>query len=86
MKRSLSLVLVLVLVLGVIGIAQAAELPFKIGVVTGTVSQGEEEYQAALKMVARYPGSVEHVTYPDNFMQEQETVIGRFCNLLWITG
>lgn len=77
MKRSLSLVLVLVLVLGIIGIAQAAELPFKIGVVTGTVSQGEEEYQAALKMVARYPGSVEHVTYPDNFMQEQETVIGQ---------
>ncbi len=77
MKRKLSLVLVLVLVLGLMGVAQAAELPFKIGVVTGTVSQGEEEYQAALKMVARYPGSIEHVTYPDNFMQEQETVIGQ---------
>ncbi|HBG00288.1 MAG TPA: hypothetical protein DDW87_01760, partial [Firmicutes bacterium] len=76
-KRKLSCVLILILVLGVIGVAQAAELPFKIGVVTGTVSQGEEEYQAALKMVARYPGSIEHVTYPDNFMQEQETVIGQ---------
>nr|NLJ01963.1 DUF3798 domain-containing protein [Bacillota bacterium] len=69
--------LVLVLIFGLIGVAEAAALPFKIGVVTGTVSQGEEEYQAALKMVARYPGSVEHVTYPDNFMQEQETVIGQ---------
>lgn len=77
MKRKLSLVLVLVLVLSIMGVAQAAALPFKIGVVTGTVSQGEEEYQAALKMVARYPGSIEHVTYPDNFMQEQETVIGQ---------
>ena len=77
MKRKLSLVLVLVLVLGIMGVTQAAELPFKIGIVTGTVSQGEEEYQAALKMVARYPGSIEHVTYPDNFMQEQETVIGQ---------
>ena len=77
MKRRFSLVLVLVLIFGLIGVAEAAALPFKIGVVTGTVSQGEEEYQAALKMVARYPGSVEHVTYPDNFMQEQETVIGQ---------
>ena len=77
MKRKLSLFLVLILVLGVIGVAQAAELPFKIGLVTGTVSQGEEEYQAGVKMVARYPGSVIHVTYPDNFMQEQETVIGQ---------
>ena len=77
MKRKLSMVLVLVLVLGIVGVSQAAELPFKIGVVTGTVSQGEEEYQAAMKMVARYPGSIEHVTYPDNFMQEQETVIGQ---------
>jgi hypothetical protein len=76
-KRRFSLVLVLVLIFGLIGVAEAAALPFKIGVVTGTVSQGEEEYQAALKMVARYPGSVEHVTYPDNFMQEQETVIGQ---------
>ena len=75
--KKLSLLLVLVLVFGVIGVTQAAALPFKIGVVTGTVSQGEEEYQAGVKMAARYPGSVLHVTYPDNFMQEQETVIGQ---------
>ncbi|NMB00828.1 MAG: DUF3798 domain-containing protein [Firmicutes bacterium] len=77
MKRKLGLVLVLILVLGLVGVTQAAALPFKIGVVTGTVSQGEEEYQAGAKMAARYPGSVLHVTYPDNFMQEQETVIGQ---------
>lgn len=77
MKRKLGLLLVLVMVLGILGTAQAASLPFKIGVITGTVSQGEEEYQAAVKMANRYPGSVIHVTYPDNFMQEQETVIGQ---------
>lgn len=77
MKKRLSLLLALVLVFGLIGAAQAASLPFKIGLITGTVSQGEEEYQAALQMVDRYPGSVIHVTYPDNFMQEQETVIGQ---------
>ena len=66
MKRRLSVVLALLLVFGLIGVAQAQALPFKIGLITGTVSQGEEEYQAALKMVARYPGSITHVTYPDN--------------------
>lgn len=77
MKRRLSVILALLLVFGLIGVAQAQALPFKIGLITGTVSQGEEEYQAALKMVARYPGSITHVTYPDNFMNEQETVIGQ---------
>lgn len=77
MKRKLGLFLVLVLVFGVIGVSQAAALPFKIGLVTGTVSQGEEEYQGGLKMATRYPGSVIHVTYPDNFMQEQETLIAQ---------
>lgn len=77
MKRKLSLVLVLVLLLGAVGLTEAASLPFKIGLVTGTVSQGEEEYRAGEKMAAKYPGSVIHVTYPDNFMQEQETVIGQ---------
>lgn len=77
MKRKLSLVLILVLLLGAIGVSEAASLPFKIGLITGTVSQGEEEYRAGEKMVARYPGSVLHVTYPDNFMQEQETVIAQ---------
>lgn len=77
MKKRLSILLALVLVFGLVGAAQAASLPFKIGLITGTVSQGEEEYQAAVKMAARYPDSIIHVTYPDNFMQEQETVIGQ---------
>ncbi len=58
---------------------QAAD--FKVGIVTGTVSQGEDEYRAAEIMKERYGDRVVHVTYPDNFMQEQETMIGRITEL-----
>ncbi len=75
--KKLTLLLALVMVFSLIGAVQAASLPFKIGLITGTVSQGEEEYQAAVRMVSQYPDSIIHVTYPDNFMQEQETVIGQ---------
>jgi hypothetical protein len=48
----------------------------KIGVMTGTVAQGEEEYRAAEKMVKKYGKDViVFKTYPDNFMKEQETTI-----------
>jgi hypothetical protein len=47
----------------------------KVGICTSTVSQGEDEYRAAQMLATKYPGRVVHVTYPDNFMQEQETTI-----------
>jgi hypothetical protein len=53
----------------------------KIGVVTGTVSQGEDEFRAAQALLRKYPGRVRHVTYPDNFMNEQETVIAQIVGL-----
>lgn len=49
---------------------------WKIAVLTGTVSQGEEEFRAAEKAVATY--GADHVitaTYPDNFMSEMETTV-----------
>ena len=49
---------------------------WKIAVLTGTVSQGEEEFRAAEKAVETY--GAEHVitaTYPDNFMSEMETTV-----------
>ncbi|MBI2945483.1 MAG: DUF3798 domain-containing protein [Candidatus Wallbacteria bacterium] len=55
--------------------------PFKIGIVTGTVSQGEDEFRAAATMAEKYPAIVKHVTYPDNFMQEQETTISQVAGL-----
>ena len=57
-------------------------LPFKIGIMTGTVSQGEDEYRGAERMIQRYGAShIKHVTYPDNFMTEQETTIAQILNL-----
>jgi hypothetical protein len=55
--------------------------PFKIGIVTGTVSQGEDEYRAGEQMKQRYGDRVIHVTYPDNFMAEQETTISQIAGL-----
>jgi len=61
---------------------QKVDIPFKIGVMTGTVSQGEDEFRAGQMIVAKYGADhVKHVTYPDNFMQEQETVIAQLVGL-----
>ena len=54
---------------------------FKIGIMTGTVSQNEEEFRAGEQITAKYGARVKHVTYPDNFMQEQETVIAQLAGL-----
>jgi len=54
---------------------------FKIGIITGTVSQNEDEYRGAEAAIAKYPGLLKHVTYPDNFMQEQETYIAQITGL-----
>jgi hypothetical protein len=60
----------------------ACELGFKIGIMTGTVSQGEDEYRGAEAVIARYGSAcIRHVTYPDNFMTEQETMIAQILNL-----
>lgn len=59
----------------------AEKLPFKIGIMTGTVSQGEDEYRGAERMARRYGDRVKTVTYPDNFMTEQETTIAQLLNL-----
>ncbi len=55
---------------------------WKIGILTGTVSQNEEEYRAAQKVVAKYgEDKVIHLTYPDKFMDEQETTISNIVSL-----
>ncbi len=57
-----------------------------IGIVTGTVSQGEDELRGAEAMIKKYGdansgGMIKHVTYPDNFTQELETTIGTITGL-----
>ena len=50
---------------------------YKIGIMTGTVSQGEEEYQEAMNQIAKYGDLIVHSTYPDQFSTEMETTISR---------
>jgi len=63
-----------------------ADAPFHIGVVTGTVSQAEDDLRGAERLVEKYGdvadgGMITHLTYPDNFMQEMETTISVIVSL-----
>lgn len=81
MKRLIICVLVLTFLMATLGALGVAKEAYKIGIVTGTVSQGEDEYRGAEKMKAKYGDVIKHVTYPDNFMQEQETTIAQITGL-----
>lgn len=61
--------------------AADAAASYKIGIMTGTVSQGEEEYRAAEKMKEKYGDQIILQTYPDNFMKEQETTIANVMSM-----
>ncbi len=54
---------------------------YKIGIITGTVSQGEEEYRAAESMKKEFGDKIILQTYPDNFMKETETTIANTLTL-----
>ena len=59
---------------------------FHIGIVTGTVSQSEDDLRGAELMIQKYGnsasgGMITHVTYPDNFPSEQETTISQILGL-----
>lgn len=63
----------LVLIFGTVALAAP-----KVGIMTGTVSQNEEEYRAAEEMLAKYGADrIIIATYPDRFMDEQETTISQ---------
>ena len=54
---------------------------WKIAILTGTVSQGEEEFRAAEKALAAYgPEHIVTATYPDNFMSEMETTVSQIVS------
>lgn len=55
---------------------------WKIGIMTNTVVQNEEEYRAAQNILAKYgPEHVIHMTFPDKFMDEQETTIANLVSM-----
>lgn len=59
---------------------------YHIGVVTGTVSQSEDDLRGAEKLIeiygsAKSGGMIQHITYPDDFMSQQETTITQIVAL-----
>ncbi len=88
MKRLATLLLALVMVFSLVACGAKEEpaadesgADYKIGIITGTVSQGEEEYQAAQNLKAKYGDMVVTATYPDNFSTETEQTIATVTNM-----
>lgn len=59
---------------------------YHIGIATGTVSQSEDDLRGAENAIKIYGsvadgGIIQHVTYPDNFMEEAETTISVIAGL-----
>ena len=78
MKKILSIVLALAMLLTMAITASAEETQgYKIAILTGTASQGDEEISAAMKLAEQYPDIVITDTYPDNFSSEVETTISK---------
>ena len=85
MRKTSALILALAATL-IMTAAAFAEAPFHIGIATLTVSQAEDTYRGAERMIQEYGdvadgGIVQHVTMPDNFMSEMETTISQIVGL-----
>lgn len=89
MKKRWVVTLALVLALGFASTAalthtaEAADAKGKVAIVTNTVSQNEEEYRSAQEMVKKYGDRIVHVTWPDNFMAEQEQMVSIVAKLAY---
>jgi len=83
-----SIILVLIIASGFVGCKkkEATGAAYHIGIVTGTVSQSEDDLRGAEELIRRYGavssgGIIQHVTYPDSFMDQQETTITQITTL-----
>ena len=87
MKKSFILFLLAAFAVMSVGTAAfAANAKFHIGIVTGTVSQSEDDLRGAELAIQKYGdvskgGMIKHLTYPDNFMSEMETTIAQIAGL-----
>jgi hypothetical protein len=91
MKKILTIALILIVSAGFVfaggskgGAAGGAK--YHIGVCTGTVSQSEDDLRGAEELIKRYGkvadgGIIQHITYPDNFMDQQEVTITQIVAL-----
>ena len=75
-------VVFLIALVAALVMVSSAAYAAKIGIMTMTVSQGEEDYRAAEAMIAKYgKDNVIHATFPDRFMDEQETTISQVVSM-----
>ena len=68
------------------GSLRAANAKFHIGICTETVTQAEDDLRGAEQLIKEYGsvadgGMIKHITYPDDFMSQQETVISNLVSL-----
>jgi hypothetical protein len=69
-----------------VGTTGSAQAKFHVGIVTGTVSQSEDDLRGAEALTKEYGsvksgGMIQHLTYPDDFMSQQETYISSVVSL-----
>lgn len=83
MKKLLSLVLALAMLLTVCSAALADEPAYKIGIMTELASGMEETYRVGEELAAQYPGVAIHLTYPENTATEVETTISTALSLAY---
>ena len=85
MKKLLCALLIAAMALSMTVVAfaeETASLDYHIGIVTGTVSQSEDDRRGAEAFQAKYGEDVVILdTYPDNFPDEKETVIQKIVNM-----
>ncbi|MDR0444079.1 MAG: DUF3798 domain-containing protein, partial [Treponema sp.] len=56
--------------------------PGKLAIVTNTVDQNEEEFRSAEQLIRKYGADkIVHVTWPVNFMAEQEQMVTTVARL-----
>lgn len=92
-KKSLIVFLAVVLLFSLAGcggkkdVAAPGDAAWKIGIMSSTVTQNEEEFRMAEQMVQKYGSSrILHTTYPDKFMDEQETTITNMLEMASTPG
>ena len=84
MKKFVSMLLCIAMLLSLVVISNvsAEEAEFHIGIVTGSVSQSEDDRRGAEAFQAKYgEDMVKLAIYPDNFTEELETTIQTIVNL-----
>ncbi|MCD8162625.1 MAG: DUF3798 domain-containing protein [Synergistaceae bacterium] len=86
MRRATVFLFTLMIAASFLATAAFADAPFHIGVATLTVSQSEDTYRGAERLIKEYGdvangGMIKHVTMPDNFMSEMETTISQIVGL-----